>query len=608
MKSILSFCLYLGLGAIPLLIYYASFYAPASLDSSFKEIALFYLVAFSVLPLYLLFFLLVFLAPLLRLCRNTLNIVKVFLGFIFLIIPILILAVDAHVFYLYRFHLNLAMLDLFFNGNGQIITFSFGMIVSIVLEVVILFTLVLFVSLVAFIAQRKRNLKFRFTLIPLCICFIAANLCHTYAQATSQTQITSIASRIPLYYPLTANTFLLRHGFIKEEDMLVKKIDYKNSGLFAYPKHPLSYGEVESKLNILIVAVDCLRADMLTDEVMPNLYQFAQKSLNYKNHQSGGNCTRFGIFSLFYGVPGTYWNVARNSATPSALVKACLDFNYDIKTFTSAPLYKPEFHQTVFAGVDGLRMTSVGDSPLSRDLDSLNDFKNYLDTKDPNKKFLSFIFFDSLHEYQFKKDQKKLFTPTEPAFNYLELSPKTELGPYINLCKNASYTADTTLGKLFTLLDDKKLLENTVVIVTGDHGDEFNDNGLNFWGHNSNFTRAQTHVPLVLYIPNIKPQEYESLSLHYDVSPTLLKHVFGVKNNIDDFSVGQDLLSLSERPYYWVSSYNENALVLNDKIAVVDTLGFLTIRDHCYRKTESQEFDAQYYWQAIEQLNAFLKK
>jgi membrane-anchored protein YejM (alkaline phosphatase superfamily) len=39
------------------------------------------------------------------------------------------------------------------------------------------------------------------------------------------------------------------------------------------------------------------------------------------------------------------------------------------------------------------------------------------------------------------------------------------------------------------------------VIVTSDHGEEFNDTGKNYWGHNGNFSPYQVAVPLLVRGP-----------------------------------------------------------------------------------------------------------
>jgi len=64
---------------------------------------------------------------------------------------------------------------------------------------------------------------------------------------------------------------------------------------------------VDKLPNIFIFGSDATRADMIKKEIMPYLYDFSKTAIIFKNHHSGGNTTRFGIFSLFYGLNATYW-------------------------------------------------------------------------------------------------------------------------------------------------------------------------------------------------------------------------------------------------------------------------------------------------------------
>lgn len=604
MISPLRFVLSLAFLAIPAELYYASFYAPLFSDSSFSEISCFYLIALGVFPLYGIVSLTVLLYPQLKLLKKSKAIYLKIAAVISSFLLLLILAIDAHVFYLYRFHLSVAMLELFF--NGQIINFSNSMKFTIAIEGVLLFSYVLLMVYLALKLSNSKKFKSYFLLVPCCVLFLGVNIMHASAAAFANITLTSLAVRIPLYYPLTANTFLLRHGFITEEDMTVDKVNIQSQGIFNYPKEPLIYTADLMPKNILFVVVDSLRSDMLTKEVMPNLYEFSKGNWRFLNHHSGGNCTRFGIFTLFYGIPGSYWNVARSSGTKAALIAACEKFNYEIKTFTSAPLYKPEFHQTIFAGVDNLRMSSEGNTVLLRDKHCIDDFESYLDERKSGN-FFSLVFLDNVHEYSFDKNQEKIFTPTEESFNYMELSPSTKIEPYRNLARNASYAADKNLGRIFNLLKERNLLEDTIVIVTADHGDELNDNGLNYWGHNSNFSSAQTKVPLVISWPDKQGHEIENLSTAYDISVTLLKHAFGVENKVRDYAIGEDLFSLKDREYFWVSSYTENAIVSEKCIGIFDVLGFLSWRDQAYRKIPKACEDLN-YWQALQDLNYYLKR
>ena len=53
--------------------------------------------------------------------------------------------------------------------------------------------------------------------------------------------------------------------------------------------------------------IDALRPDKVGAETTPAIEALASDGLLFENHYSGGNSSRMGIFSLFYGIPSTYW-------------------------------------------------------------------------------------------------------------------------------------------------------------------------------------------------------------------------------------------------------------------------------------------------------------
>ncbi len=62
---------------------------------------------------------------------------------------------------------------------------------------------------------------------------------------------------------------------------------------------------------------------------------------------------------------------------------------------------------------------------------------------------------------------------------------------------------DNRLGDLFGTLAERGLLENTLVIITSDHGEEFGEHGA--FEHGFDMTMTLTHVPLVLRLPGTIP-------------------------------------------------------------------------------------------------------
>ena len=589
---------------LPLSLYYATFFAPDFSKSSLGVIVTYAAASIG------LFFIYFFLGALIFLFIP--SIVKKDLGkgfivysaFIALLLQV-ILAVDAHVFSLYRFHINLAMLDLFVNGGGQIISFSLATIFSIVLEVAVLLLYALAVAIIALVFTKK-DYTVKWWVILAVVLYLAANITHAFASAKAVLSITEISNRLPVYKPLTMNSLLIKVGYITKEDITNRKVHVGASGFFNYPKHKLEYGKVDKKLNVLWLAIDTLRHDMLTAQIMPHTYAYAQNGFIFNNHYSSSNSTRGGIFGLFYGLPPSYWNVALSAGIPAAVVQASRDNDYALGVFTSATVYKPEFHNTVFVGEKNLRPQSDGDNVFARDADSINDFADFLkDRKQDNKNFFSFIFLDNVHSAAVPPDFKKPFLPSWDTVNHMALKADTDPTPYFNLYKNSAFYADTNIQKVLDLLKEQGLDDNTVVFITSDHGEEFNDNGDNFWGHNSNFTDAQIKIPLVVVWPGKGHGVIDMTSTAYDLSATVLPEVFGVKNPTRDFSIGQNLFNLKPIDYVLCGSYLENAIVEKDRIVLIDEIGMLRFKDRNYNDTDNTKRD-KYLLEAVSTFSEFL--
>ncbi len=529
----------------------------------------------------------------------------IFYGVIIALLLQIVLAVDAHVFSLYRFHVNLAMLDLFVNGGGQIISFSTATILSIVLEVVVLLFFSAAAVILAFSFAKKSRKVIYFAVIAISL-YLGANLVHAFASAKAVLSITEIANRLPVYKPLTMNSFLIKVGYITEDDIANRKVHVGQSGFFKYPKEKLQYAPVEKKLNVLWLAIDTLRYDAFTKDIMPNTYAFSENGYVFNDHYSSSNSTRGGIFGLFYGLPPSYWQVALSAGIPAAIVQATRDQNYALGVFTSATVFKPEFHNTVFVGEKNLRPQSDGNNVFERDADAINDFAEFLGKrKADNKNFFSFIFLDNVHSTAVPEGFKGPFQPAWTTVNHLALKEDTDPTPYFNLYKNSVYYADLNIKKVLDLLKDNGYDENTVIVITSDHGEEFNDNGDNFWGHNSNFTNAQIKIPLIIKWPGKGRGSVDMTTSAYDLTATILPEVFGVTNPISDFSIGQNLFNLKPVNYVLCGSYLENAIVEKDRIVLIDELGMLRFKDKHYNDTDNTARDA-YLLDAVRTFSEYL--
>ena len=106
---------------------------------------------------------------------------------------------------------------------------------------------------------------------------------------------------------------------------------------------------------------------------------------------------------------------------------------------------------------------------------------------------------------------------------------------------NVSYF-DSKVGEIVKTLKDINEIENTLIIVTADHGDMLGERGL--W-YKMNFFEHSARVPLIFSGPNVvKGNNKDSCSL-VDILPTLLEVAGGGKGMLGEPIDGRSLLPLA---------------------------------------------------------------
>ncbi len=241
---------------------------------------------------------------------------------------------------------------------------------------------------------------------------------------------------------------------------------------------------------------------------------------------------------------------------------------------------RPEFDQAIFSQVrDDIPEKTEGENVIAREYKITRQTQDFF-TLNKNRPFFSFTFFDAPHAYQYPEQDAK-FSPTDEAINYLKLSNDSNTQSFLNRYKNAVYFDDRLTGQLIKNLKENDIFDNSIIILTGDHGQEANETKTNSWGHNSNFSKYQIQVPLLIHWPNKTPKTYTHLSSHADVIPTLMKRVFNCSNPVSDYSSGQSLFNTKERNFVLVNNWNNQAMVNKDVVRVF----------HKLRRPVNRQFD-----------------
>ncbi len=509
----------------------------------------------------------------------------------------IVLMTDLFVYGQYHFHINLAMLRLFFGpARREIFDFPALMYIFFFLAIIAVAAGTYALALYAF----KRTAKGKTIAIvsaALLMIFAAYNVMYAYSKYVFVPQVLNQTAILPMAYPLSMNSRMRKMGFKPNS----AEFEAPSTGSFSYPLEELSF-EGTSKKNILLIAADAMRFDMFSPEIMPNTYSAVQKHgfFIFKNHISGGNATTAGIISMFYSLPFSYWDSL--SGIPPVLMKTAADKDYDFGIFSSSRLDSPDFTRNVFYGIRNLRIGSQGNNSAERDANARDDFFTYLDRLKENKqgKFFSFIFLDSPHAYSMPEDYKRPFEPSAKSMNYMILNNGTDPKPWLNLYKNSVHYTDSVIGSILSRVEKEGLLKDTIIIITADHGQELNESRQNRWGHNSDYSDWQMKVPMLVYVPGISGREIDYATAHYDIVPTLMRRAFGCTTDSYAYSMGRDMINGYDdeiyggkgRPYTVIANYTAKAVKEGDFVSEFSNYGTI---NHFDRNAQPQKQGASPY-------------
>lgn len=516
--------------------------------------------------------------------------------------------INGLVFQLYKFHINGLVLDLLFTDNaGQIFVFNRALIFKA--ATILLFLSLLFSGIVYLAYRFSSNIKkWQITTYFLLffLCLLGAHLLHAYSAASNHPSIQNVATCLPQFYPLTANKLMLKLGVIRQEELYTDPEEQSfNSGV-TYPLHPLTSSDSIPGKNIILIVLDSWNPSVFTPETMPHLTQFSRQANQFTHHLSSSNGTRGSIFGMFFGVSPTYWKEFEIAGIQPLFIKELIKKNYEIKTFPSATLMNPPFYRVIFGDVRGIRTETPGKTPFERDNQLTKDFITYLQ-EEKEGPFFAFLFYDLLHAIDIPEPYRRKFQPSWDYANYMALNNNLDPEPFFNLYRNCAWHVDSLVHQVLHQLQMNGLLQNSTVILTGDHSQEFNENKKNYWGHGSNYSNAQIHIPMIYYDPQLAPHSFHYMTTHYDIVPTLLSTNLGVQNPPADYSMGQILWDSIRPPYHLTGTEENYAIITSGYIYEKKHTGRIVVTDTLLNPVK-HKMNPKILLETIEYKNRFRKK
>lgn len=337
-------------------------------------------------------------------------------------------------------------------------------------------------------------------------------------------------------------------------------------GLLYIPSVHRSYATITNKAsnprNVLLIGIETLRADHVgclgySRDTTPTLDLLAKEGALFTNCQATSSWTLPSVMSVLTSLyPGVHKTTHFDAALPKGrvtLAQIMQENGYSTAAIVGNPLLD---HSNGFScGFDlyddyslqlaaNFNIFSDGGMPPQSGYDrhvlsSTNEVVNrtaigWLKKHYQESFFLFVFFYDPHYDYVPPPPYDKLFDPNyegaidgrniikEPRKNK---RPSTRDLDHIKALYDGEirYT-DAEIAKLIKALRAYDILDETLVVIFGDHGDEFYEHGST--GHGPSLHRELIHVPLILrYPPQIKAKvcSGDLVSL-IDIMPTILDY------------------------------------------------------------------------------------
>jgi len=267
--------------------------------------------------------------------------------------------------------------------------------------------------------------------------------------------------------------------------------------------------------NVILITIDTLRADHLgaygyERDTSPNIDKLAEDGVLYENAFSQASWTYPSLASI------------HTSLYPSQVSRFSMHLKISDSLLTIAEYMKNNFYGTIGVVANRYASKTYG---FAQGFDVFEE-RNIMDHDSITSQLVTDTAVDSIDKYGKKPfflwihymDPHSLYNHhPEHAYRQENSSnipvplKERELAPIADSLNEAdlrfivdtydeeiSYT-DEYVGKLIEALKDKGLYDNTIIVLTSDHGEEFLDR--NRFGHVVTLYNELIHIPLIMHNP-----------------------------------------------------------------------------------------------------------
>ena len=314
-------------------------------------------------------------------------------------------------------------------------------------------------------------------------------------------------------------------------------------------------------INIVFLMFESLRYDMNDPEIMPKLNNYAtsNKWVTSKQHFSNSNCTGNGIFGALTGQTPFYWYPSYKKELQPTALSIFDKLGYEIDIYTTTALGYSDMDKHIFTkAIDNIyKFTGYGGGlghPMVKRSDlfkwdqiMVDDFLDKFTNNKSDSPSLSFLWFYSTHyNYYFPEEFAKFKPYIDRHYQIYEKGLREESDLVFNRYKNSAYFVDSQISKIVETIDKSGKIENTIFVILGDHGEEFNEFGR--FAHSYSLKNVQTSTPFVMHLPGINNINY-NITSHADIMPTIIDYI-DISIPYQEILSGKSLLDFNQNLDY----------------------------------------------------------
>ena len=308
--------------------------------------------------------------------------------------------------------------------------------------------------------------------------------------------------------------------------------------------------------NIILIVIDCLRADHVgyfgyTRNTTPYLDELAKSGVVFKNAYSNAPWTKPSVVSMLTSLlPNEHGAVNYNDALPDEYVtlgEIMGKLGYETLFFNGGnPWIKQKFNIP-----QGFQIQYHA---ISRAEELTDNFLSVI--RETNKKFFAYLHYMDAHvpyhqnryTLMYTTSNNDDFVPGSITYSKVEQSMRSgkltaQAKEYLEALYDGQVRyVDMNIHRVMNFLKEQGLLDNTLIIITSDHGEEFWDHG-NF-EHGHSLYNELLKVPLIITGRNLTHKKIDDNIRLIDIAPTVVE-LAGQATTSYDFS-GKSLMGLME--------------------------------------------------------------